>query len=67
MSNHNLADWYLYGNQVSNRYRHSRPGTDKISVDMFKLEKEDFIDGVQDIVSAGDFMDITEGAQIIFI
>jgi len=39
----------------------------KMSVDMFKLKKEDFIDGVQDIVTAGDFMDMTEGAQIIFI
>ena len=25
------------------------------------------IDGVQDIVTAGDFMDMAEGAQIIFI
>ena len=39
----------------------------KMSVDMFKLKKEDFIDGVKDIVTAGDFMDMTEGAQIIFI
>jgi peroxiredoxin family protein len=39
----------------------------KMSVDMFGLKKEDFIDGVQDIVTAGDFMDMTEGAQIIII
>jgi len=39
----------------------------KMSVDMFGLKKEDFIDGVEDIVTAGDFMDMTEGAQIIFI
>ena len=39
----------------------------KQSVDMFGLKKEDFIDGVLDIVTAGDFMDMTEGAQIIFI
>ena len=39
----------------------------KLSVDMFGLKKEDFIDGVIDIVTAGDFMDMTEGAQIIFI
>ena len=39
----------------------------KMSVDMFGLKKEDFIDGVQDIVTAGDFMDMTEGAQVIFI
>lgn len=39
----------------------------KMSVDMFGLKKEDFIDGVKDIVTAGDFMDMTEGAQIVFI
>ena len=31
------------------------------------LKKEDFIDGVIDIVTAADFMDLTEGSQIIFI
>ncbi len=39
----------------------------KMSVDMFGLKMDDFIDGVCDIVTAGDFMDMTEGAQIIFI
>ncbi|MBL8057219.1 MAG: DsrE/DsrF/DrsH-like family protein [Anaerolineales bacterium] len=39
----------------------------KMSVDMFGLKQEDFIEGVQAIVTAGDFMDMTEGAQIIFI
>ena len=39
----------------------------KMSVDMFGLKKEDFVDGVIDIVTASDFMDMTEGAQIIFI
>jgi peroxiredoxin family protein len=39
----------------------------KMSVDMFGLKKEDFVEGVQGIVTAGDFMDMTEGAQIIFI
>ena len=39
----------------------------KMSVDMFDLKKSDFVDGVIDIVTAGDFMDMTEGAQIIFI
>jgi len=39
----------------------------KMSVDMFGLTKEDFVDGIEDIVTAGDFMDMTEGAQIIFI
>lgn len=39
----------------------------KMSVDMMNLSMDDFVDGVQDIVTAGDFMDMTEGAQIIFI
>lgn len=39
----------------------------KMSVDMFGLTMDDFVDGVEGIVTAGDFMDMTEGAQIIFI
>lgn len=39
----------------------------KMSVDMMGLSKDDFVEGVQDIVTAGDFMDMTDGAQIIFI
>lgn len=39
----------------------------KMSVDMMDLEMDDFIPGVKDIVTASDFMDLTEGAQIIFI
>ncbi len=39
----------------------------KMSVDMMELKKEDFVDGVIDIVTAGDFMDMTEGAEIVFI
>ena len=39
----------------------------KMTVDMFGLQKEDFVDGVIDVVTAGDFMDMTDGAQIIFI
>ncbi|OJX37916.1 MAG: hypothetical protein BGO78_07670 [Chloroflexi bacterium 44-23] len=39
----------------------------KMSVDMMDLKKEDFIDGVQDIVTAAEFIDMTDGAQIIFI
>jgi len=39
----------------------------KMSVDMMGLGKKDFVDGVIDVVTAGDFMDMTEGAQIIFI
>jgi peroxiredoxin family protein len=39
----------------------------KMSADMMKLKMEDFVDGVCGIVTAGDFMDMTDGAQIIFI
>ena len=39
----------------------------KMSVDMMGLKRDDFVDGVLDIVTAGDFMDMTDGAQIIFI
>jgi peroxiredoxin family protein len=39
----------------------------KMSVDMLGLKKEDFVDGVIDIVTASDFMEMVEGAQIIFI
>jgi peroxiredoxin family protein len=39
----------------------------KMSVDMMELKMEDFVDGVQAIVTAGDFMDMTEGAEIVFI
>jgi peroxiredoxin family protein len=39
----------------------------KMSVDMFDLDMDDFIPGVIDVVTAGDFMDMTEGSQIVFI
>jgi peroxiredoxin family protein len=39
----------------------------KLSVDMMGLKKEDLVDSVIDIVTASDFIDMTEGAQIIFI
>ena len=39
----------------------------KMSVDMMGLGMDDFVDGVEAIVTASDFMGMTEGAQIIFI
>ncbi|MCX7841364.1 MAG: DsrE/DsrF/DrsH-like family protein, partial [Anaerolineae bacterium] len=39
----------------------------KMTVDMIGLKPEDFVDGVAGIVTASDFIDMTEGAQIIFI
>ena len=38
----------------------------KASVDLFGLEKNDFIDQVQDIITVGEFYEITAGGQIIF-
>ena len=39
----------------------------KMTCDMMGLGKADFIDGVVEGVTASDFIDMTEGAQIIFI
>ncbi len=39
----------------------------KLTVDMMGLTMDDFVEGVQGIVTASDFIDMTEGAQIIFI
>ena len=38
----------------------------KASVDMFGLEKNDFIDQVQDIITVGEFYEIAAGGQVIF-
>ncbi|MFN2114860.1 MAG: DsrE/DsrF/DrsH-like family protein [Anaerolineae bacterium] len=39
----------------------------KMSVDMLKLTEDDFVDEVDGIVTAMDFLDMAEGAQIIFV
>ncbi|PKN83878.1 MAG: hypothetical protein CVU46_15825 [Chloroflexi bacterium HGW-Chloroflexi-8] len=39
----------------------------KMSVDMMDLKKEDFVDGVEAIVTAAEFIEMTEDSQIIFI
>lgn len=39
----------------------------KMTVDMMGLKKEDFIDGVGDIVTVTDFLEMTKDSQIIFI
>lgn len=38
----------------------------RMSVDMMDLTMDDFFDGVQDIISAGDFMELNEGGQVMF-
>jgi len=38
----------------------------KMSADMMDLTMDDFVDGVVDIISATDFIELSEGAQVIF-
>ncbi len=38
----------------------------KASVDLFGLEKNDFIEQVQDIITVGEFYEKAAGGQIIF-
>jgi peroxiredoxin family protein len=39
----------------------------RMSADMMKLHEEDLYDGVEGIISASDFIEFTEGAQLLFI
>jgi len=39
----------------------------QLAMDMFHLEKDDLIDEVKDVISAMDFIDLSEGAQIVFV
>ena len=39
----------------------------RMSADMMKLHEEDLIDEVEGIISASDFMELTDGAQLLFI
>lgn len=39
----------------------------RMAMDMMHLEKEDLWEGIDDIIGATDFMEMSEGAQIIFI
>jgi peroxiredoxin family protein len=36
-------------------------------MDMFKLDKTDLVPQVKEVISAMDFIDKSEGAQVIFI
>ena len=38
----------------------------KASVDLFELTKDDFVDQVKDVITAGEFYDLAAGGQIIF-
>jgi peroxiredoxin family protein len=39
----------------------------KLSVDMAELTKDDLIDEVEDIINVSEFMELSEGAQLVFI
>jgi predicted peroxiredoxin len=39
----------------------------RMSADMNKLEQEDLYDGVEAIINASDFIEMTDGAQLLFI
>ncbi len=39
----------------------------RMAMDMMKLEKDDLLPQVKEIISAMDFMDISEDAQIVFV
>jgi peroxiredoxin family protein len=39
----------------------------KLSVDMMGLERDDLFEEVADIINVSEFMDLSEGAQIIFV
>jgi len=39
----------------------------RMSADMMHLDEDDLYEGVEAIISASDFIDKTEGAQLLFI
>jgi peroxiredoxin family protein len=39
----------------------------KLSVDMMGLTKDDMWEGVEDIINVNEFMELSEGAQVLFI
>ncbi|MCG3208788.1 MAG: Sulfur carrier protein DsrE2 [Anaerolineae bacterium] len=39
----------------------------RMAMDMMKLEKEDLCDQIDDVIGAMEFMEMSDGAQIIFI
>ena len=39
----------------------------KLAMEMFKIERKDLIPEIDDVLSAGEFFDLSAGAQVIFI
>ena len=38
----------------------------QLAMDMMKIERSDLLPQVRDVITAGDFYDLSDGAQIIF-
>ena len=39
----------------------------RMSADMNKVDMDDLYEGVEDIINASDFIEMTDGAQLLFI
>jgi peroxiredoxin family protein len=39
----------------------------KVSVDMMDLNADDLCNGVEDIINVSEFIELSEGAQILFV
>ncbi len=39
----------------------------KMTVDMMDMAEDDFVDGLEAVVTASDFIEMTDGAQVVFI
>jgi peroxiredoxin family protein len=39
----------------------------KMSVDMMDLEEDDLFDGVEAVINVGEFIELSDGAQIVFV
>jgi peroxiredoxin family protein len=44
-----------------------RKEMERLALDMFKLTKDDLVPQVKEVLTAMDFMDMSEGAQIVFV
>jgi len=39
----------------------------RMSVDMMELETDDLFDGVEDVINVSEFIELSDGAQVIFV
>jgi NADPH-dependent 2,4-dienoyl-CoA reductase/sulfur reductase-like enzyme len=54
------------GTLAANRLRRELPDDVTITLDLFGLTRDDFIDQVKDIITVGEFYGLAAGGQIIF-